>query len=158
VFTLSYRYTLPILRRYYLRELWHTQGGYLLSIPLLLAVAGWASLNPDFLWLSGFFAGVALTYIAVLYAGYRQVRRNLVEDLVSVRLTDSGLHFEFAAMVTDLPWSGITSARLTKEGVILTSRATTRPVFLPTHAFSTEASAFLLSRVREAGGRVRDGA
>ena len=152
IFTASYRHTGPLLRRFYIGELWRTQGGWLLSVPLALGVAIWSSLNPDYWWFSGFLAGAALSYIGLLYSGYRRAQRYRLDHVVNTTITDDGLHFNFASATSDVPWSAITSVRQTPDGLILSSRASARPILLPYDALSSEASTFVMRKVKEAGG------
>ena len=85
MFTITYRYTRPLMRRLYLRELWRTQGGWLISAVLVLAVAAWASLDAQYYWFAGFMAGVSLTYLGLLYTSLRAEERLRVEKDVTVQ-------------------------------------------------------------------------
>ena len=158
MFTASYRFTGPLLRRSYSRELWRTQGGWLLSVPLALGVAIWSSFNPDYRWFGGFLAGASLSYIGLLYSSYRGALRYRLDRVVNTTITDDGLHFDFASAASDIPWSSITSVRQTPDGLILTTRLGAQPVLLPSDALSSEASTFVMRKVKEAGARARDGA
>ena len=103
IFTASYRHTGPLLRRFYFGELWRTQGGWLLSVPLALGVAIWSSLNPDYWWFSGFLAGAALSYMGLLYSSYRRAQRYRLDHVVNTTITDDGLHFDFASATRMFP-------------------------------------------------------
>jgi len=158
MFTASYRLTGPLLRRSYFRELWRTQGGWLLSVPLALGVAIWSSFDPDYRWFGGFLAGASLSYIGLLYSSYRGAQRYRLDRVVNTTITDGGLHFDFASAASDIPWSSISSVRQTPDGLVLTTRLGAQPVLLPSDALSSEASTFVMHKVKEAGGRARDGA
>src|SRR5690242_166907 len=138
MFTASYRYAGPLLRRSYLRELWRTQGGWLLSVPLALGIAIWSSLNPEYWWVSGFLVGASVSYIALLYGSYRGAQRYRLDRVVNTTITDDGLHFDFASATSGIPWSAITSVRQTPDGLVLDTRLGPQPVLLPSDALSAE--------------------
>src|SRR5205814_1232825 len=117
MFTASYRLTGPLLRRSYFRELWRTQGGWLLSVPLALGVAIWSSFDPDYRWFGGFLAGASLSYIGLLYSSYRGAQRYRLDRVVNTTITDGGLHFDFASAASDIPWSSISSVRQTARSI-----------------------------------------
>ena len=146
------------MRRLYLRELWRTQGGWLISAVLVLVVAAWASLDAQYYWFAGFMAGVSLTYLGLVYTSLRAEERLRVEKDVTVTIADSGLHLTFASVTSDIPWEAIAFVRRTKDGLVLTPRYGARPFLLPSDALSEEAQLFTLRAVTTAGGRTSDGA
>ena len=158
LFTLTCRYTRPLLRRFYVRELWRTQGGWLISLPLALIVVVWASSNPPYWWFAGFIGGLSLAYILLVYSTYQQLLKHLVDRQATITISDNDIHVEAQRVTSELPWTAILFVRDTPEGLLLTSQASTRPLFLPSDALSVEATAFVKRKVKEAGGRTSDGA
>lgn len=156
--TLTYTYTRPILRRFYFRELWRTQGGWLLSLPLVLAAVFWASRNPDYCWYAGFLGGLSLAYIVLVYSSYRRLDTFPVDQTMTLTLSDTGVHFDSALVVSDVPWKAIRSSRVSKDGLILISRVTSRPVFVPSSALSDDILTFVVSKVEAARRDSKDGA
>ena len=158
MYTLTYSYTRPVLRRFYFRELWRTQGGWLLSLPLVLAVVFWASRSPDYRWYAGFLGGISLAYVALIYIGYRRLDTFPVDQSIALTFSDTGLHFHSALVVSDVPWKAIRSSRVSKDGLILISQVTSRPVFVPSSVLSEDIITFVVRRVEAARRDTKDGA
>jgi hypothetical protein len=144
VFTLTYSYSRPLLRRYYFHELWRTQGGWLLSLPLAIAVVIWASLDPQYWWFAGFLGGLSLAYVLLLYGGYKHLGHFPIDEPMTTTITETGQHFDSALVVSDVLWTAIRAVRHTHDGLILTSRITLRPVFLPSAVLTQEITAFVV--------------
>jgi hypothetical protein len=151
VFTITYRYTRPFLRRAYFGELWRTQDIWLLLLPLIVALAIFWSRDPDSWWLGGFLAGVAFTYICLICAGYRRAA-NYVNQSLKAIISDSGVRFEIASAISDLPWTSIQTVRIAKHGLVLVSRVSQRGTVLPTDALPEGAASFILRKFQESSG------
>ena len=167
MFIVTCRYSRPLMWRYFARELWRTQGGVLICVPLALIVVVWASSNPEQWWFAGFIGGFCLAYLLSLYNTYhdlvkylvdRQATATLVDRQATATLSDDGLRFQGELVTCDFPWKAISFARKGPEGLILTVRRSPRPIFLPSDALSEEATSFVKRMVLGAGGRTSDGA
>jgi hypothetical protein len=158
VHTLSYQYSWPLLRRRYFRDLWQTQGGFLLSLPIAAAISIWTALDPHYWWFSGFLAGFSLAYLGLLYDNYRRMRSSLVDHQVTTVLNEAGIHFASMIGTTDMPWAAIKGVRSTKDGLLLTYEGSQRPILLPAHALTPEVTAFVTNMVRGSPGSAKDGA
>ena len=158
MFTLTYSYSRSLLRRYYFHELWRTQGGWLLSLPLAIAVVIWASRNPEYWWFAGFLGGLSFGYVLLLYGGYKQLGQFPIDQTITTTITETGLHFHSALVVSDVPWRAIRAVRQTQDGLILTSRITLRPVFLPSVVLTQEITTFVVRKVKEERAAPKDGA
>lgn len=154
MYTLSYSLTRSAVRRFYLRELWHRNGGALLSLPILALVGWWWSRDPIFWWPAGFVSGVGVTYLGLLYLGLRTAQR-VADKPANAEADGAGMRFDFDGITTHLRWESVVSARQTHDGLILVvSRLTKRSILIPRTAMSDDAEAFIVERVRAAGGRV----
>ena len=158
MYTLRYAYSRPQLQKYFFSELWRTQGGFLLCLPLLLVAVIMASRDRDYWWFAGFVAGCGVTYTLLLYSSYRRLDEFPVNVPMSATLSDSGLHFDSSLIVSDLPWSTIRTVRSTRHGLVLTSRTTRRPLLIPAAALTQEIIAFVEGKVRHGRADSRDGA
>jgi hypothetical protein len=149
VHTLTYTYSRPQLVQYFRHELWRTQGGFLIALPVLIAAIVLASLNNDYWWFAGFLAGVCLCYLLVLYSSYRHLDLFPVDVSMTVTLSDAGIHFQSALVTSDMPWAAIRATRRSPAGLALTSRITRRPVLLPAAVLTEEIIGFVERHVSQ---------
>jgi hypothetical protein len=121
-------------------------------------MAYWASLDPDSWWFAGFLVGLCLAYALLVYSGFRQLELFPFDQPITTTITETGLHFSSPLVVSDVPWASIRAARETKDGLVLTSRFTRRPVLLPSAVVSKELTAFVVGKVRQHSAGSKDGA
>lgn len=153
VFELEYLPTLDFFRRAYRRWLWRAMGG-VIAAALLVGFAA-VYLARVYPWLSGFFCGVLVAYLA----GFRTARRDYLREVgrlegqpVRIRLDADGLTFFVPRGQSRLLWSELSRVDRVKDLWILRSRQRSSPNLIPAVAFSAEAEAFF--RARLAAGRV----
>lgn len=156
MFSFSFRYSAPFLRRHYVAELWRRQGGFLIAIPIAVALVVVFARSPDFQWISGFLGGLITTYVLLIYSLYRQYVREMANRLVHATVSESGLEFDVESVASLAPWAQIRSVRGTPYALILTLRWRTRPILLPKEVASPDVSSFIAREVRAAGGTVTD--
>jgi hypothetical protein len=149
VYTLTYSYTGPLLRRYYLRELWRSHGGFLLCLPFAVVVAIAASRSPDYSWFAGFLGGLCLAYVALIYYGFRQVSHYVVGEPVTITIGEAGVHFDAAWIVSDVTWRWIKSVRRSKDGLIVTSRSRQQVLLIPADVLTDEITSFVIRKMKE---------
>jgi hypothetical protein len=158
VYALTYTYSRPQLRHYFRHELWRKHGGFLLAVPLALAAVVWGSLDHDYWWFAGFLAGMILSYVLLLYTSYRRLDTFPVGVPMTTTLSESGIHFDSALLVSDVPWSTIRTVRRVTDGLVLTSRTTRHPVLLPSTVLNQEIVAFVERKVKQGRAGGDDGA
>ena len=156
MFTFSFRYSHPFLRRYYVAELWRKQGVFLIALPIAVAVVILAALNPEFWWVSGFAAGLTTAYLLLVYGAYKLHAKEMTKRLVHATVSEAGLQFDVESVTSLAPWAQIRSVRGTAYALILTLRSRSRPILLPREVLSPDVSSFIDRQVRAAGGTFTD--
>ena len=93
MFTFSFRYSHPFLRRYYVAELWRTQGAFLIAVPIAVALVVLLVRNRDFLWVSCRERSCRRTYLPSLLARSEPpVARSVMATDRRPKLTPPGIH------------------------------------------------------------------
>jgi hypothetical protein len=144
VFTLTYRYSPELRRRSTRREFWRTQRLRLLELVGLFALFIGGSLLLRVWWVASFFAGMALSFAALLYSEYRRVTVGPpAEGDITATLTEAGLRFSLDGHSSEISWRALSELRRTPEGLVLRSRLGIRPVLLPAAVVTPEVDAFV---------------
>jgi hypothetical protein len=155
VHSLTYTYSRPQLRQYFRNELWRTQRGVLVALPILLGAVIWMSRSQEDWWFAGFLAGIIFCYLLMVYTSYRRLDLFPVDQPMTLTFRESGIHFQSALVVSDVPWSSIRAVRRTVDGLVLNSRTTRRPVLVPAAVLTEEIVAFVQRQVRQEGPGAR---
>ena len=158
MFTATFKYDRPFMRRAYLHALWRTDGGYLLAVPVLLLMATLAMRDQGTWWFAGLLVGIISTYLGLLYLGYRRTSRWAVGREIQATLSDMGARFATKSMAFEVPWNALRAVHERADQIELTFRERPRRWILPRNAFSAEAREYLLRKAREADTSQRDGA
>jgi hypothetical protein len=147
-FELEYFPTLDFFRRAYRRWLWRAMGG-VIAAALLVAFAA-VYLARVYPWLSGFFCGVLVVYLA----GFRSARRDYLREVgrlegqpVRIRLDADGLTFVVPRGQSRLVWSELSRVDRVKDLWILRAKQRSSPNLIPAVAFTAEAEAFFRARL-----------
>lgn len=143
VFTLTYRYSVELRRRFARREFWRTQRLRLLEAAGLSAVIIGGSLLLRVWWAASFFAGNVLAYAVLLHAAFRSAVAGPAEEDVTVTLTEKGIGISLDGHSSETSWRALTALRRTPEGLVLKARMTNRPVLLPAEVVTPEVDAFV---------------
>jgi hypothetical protein len=156
MFTFNFRYERPFLRRYYVAEVWRTQGGVVMTVPIAVLLVVLSVRSVDFGWISGFFGGLTAAYVLRLFSAYKRLIREMANHPVQATVSDAGLAFDVESVTSLAPWAQIRSLRGTAYALIFTLRWRARPIVLPRAVVSPEASVFIARQVSNGGGTVTD--
>lgn len=160
-FESSYMYTPVLAARIARRELFKRHRRFL----VILALAFFWSLlclrSSALSWLSGFLMGVSSAFVLILLRWYLSAiaTASVYSDApISIHLDLAGVRLSSSVINSECPWGSVAAVHRIPEGLLLIRRGAQQAVPLPFEALPTGAAAFVVSAVRNAGGRIEDGA
>lgn len=142
-----------LARRYLLRR-------YLLFLVVLLTLFLLVlrlAPRPQGSWLPGLVAGFSLAYLRSLVRAYRTAVRDAQSfgsDPVTLRLAEDQLEIVCPLFRQASSWPAFPSVAATVGYLVLQRRGSAQLLAIPSSALSPEATAFLVERIRRAGGRL----
>ncbi|MFN7987928.1 MAG: YcxB family protein [Thermoanaerobaculia bacterium] len=156
-FDSSYDYTPALVARFARSELRSRYGGFLMALGMAFAWSLLCLRSSTLVWLSGFLMGFVAAFGVMLWKWYRGALASAsvyAGAPISVRLDTAGIRLSSPVLTSECPWSSVAALHRLPEGFLLVRKGSQQAVPLPREALSPEAAAFLVSAVREAGGRV----
>ena len=158
MFETTYALTRSLTRDVTLRFLFRSYGAALIAALLAFAFVLHVTTRPEDSWLPGVLAGFLFASLRSLISAYRSGVRSadaFGSDPITLRLSDDGLEVTTSLSCVTSRWSAYPVVLSTRRYLYLTRVGLAQPFAIPASALSPEATAFLLDRVRHAGGRVR---
>jgi hypothetical protein len=138
----TYTYSSPIIRKAIWELTWLTQGGVVLGLIVLLLIALFIAIGDHpLMWLSGFIAGFAITYFALILRSYMFTARRIksYEGIeIHFGFDERGIAVNSAIMSSALPWRSLLRLQFTRSFMFLTLVGSTQPVLVPISIFSAD--------------------
>ncbi|MCI0613304.1 hypothetical protein L0244_09965, partial [bacterium] len=108
----TYTYSPALIRKAIWELTWLTQGGVLLGLVVLLLIALFIAIGDHpLLWMSGFIAGIAITYFLLILLQYLSASRKVkAYEGIEIQLGfyERSIAVNSLVMSSSLPWSSVT--------------------------------------------------
>lgn len=149
----TYTYSSPIIRKAILELTWMTYGGLLLGIIVFLLIALFIAIGDHpLLWMSGFIAGIAITYLVLIVRSYLFGARKLeAYNGVEIQLVfdERDITVNSAVLSSSLPWSSLTRLQTTRNFLFLTLVGSAQPVLVPLNILSADDIEFIKNQFKK---------
>lgn len=149
----TYTYSSPIIRKAIWELTWLTYGGLLLGIIVFLLIALFIAIGDHpVLWMSGFIAGIAITYLVLIVRSYLFGARKLeAYNGVQIQLgfDERGITANSAVLSSSLPWSSLMRLQTTRSFLFLTLVGSAQPVLVPLNILSADDIEFIKTQFKK---------
>ncbi|MCI0444545.1 YcxB family protein [bacterium] len=148
----TYTYSPALIRKAIWELTWLTQGGVLLGLVVLLLIALFIAIGDHpLLWMSGFIAGIAITYFLLILLQYLSASRKVkAYEGIEIQLGfyERSIAVNSLVMSSSLPWSSVTRLQTTRNFLFLTLVGSSQPVLVPISIFSSEDIEFIKNQFK----------
>ena len=149
----TYTYSSSIIRKAIWELTWLTYGGLLLGLIVFLLIAFFIAIGDHpLLWLSGFIAGIAITYLVLIVRSYLFGARKLeAYNGVQIQLgfDERGITANSVVLSSSLPWSSLTRLQTTRSFLFLTLVGSSQPVLVPINIFTADEIEFIKNQFKK---------
>ncbi len=149
----TYTYSPPIIRKAIWELTWLTYGGLLLGIIVFLLIALLIAIGDHpLLWMSGFIAGIAITYLVLIVRSYLFGARKLeAYNGVEIQLgfDERGVTVNSAVLSSSLPWNSLTRLKMTRNFLFLSLVGSAQPVLVPLNILSADDIEFIKTQFKK---------
>lgn len=143
----TYTYSSPIIRKAVWESTWLTDGGLLLGLIVLLLIAVFIAIGEHpLLWMSGFIAGIAFTYLLLILRQFLSASRKVkAYEGVEIQLGfyERSIAINSLIMSSSLPWTSVTRLQFTRSFMFLTLVGSAQPILVPLNIFSADDIQFI---------------
>jgi hypothetical protein len=143
----KYTYSPAIIRKAMWELTWVTQGGVLLGLIVLLLMAFFIAIGEHpLLWMSGFFAGIAIIYLSMIIRSYLSASRKVkAYEGIEIQLGfyDRSIAVNSLIMSSSFPWTSVTKLQTTRSFLFLTLIGSAQPILVPLNIFSPDDVVFI---------------
>lgn len=149
----TYTYSSPIIRKAIWELTWLTQGGVLLGLIVFLLIALFIAIGDHpLLWMSGFIAGIAITYFLLILRQYLSASRRVkAYEGIEIQLgfDERGITVNSPIVSSTLPWSSVSRLQFTRNFSFLTLVGSAQPVLVPLNILSTDDIEFIKNQFKK---------